>query len=326
MSLVQRFAFASVVVIGDVMLDRYIWGDIQRISPEAPVPIVDFQTDTHVLGGAANAAANIASLNAKTLLGGVTGGDPEAELLRSELIASGITAHLVTSTDRPTTTKTRVISGSQQILRIDREGRADISSDSESSLLAWVTQQLPSANCLLVSDYGKGAVTPGLCRGLVHLARRLNKPVVVDPKGRDYSKYSGATVITPNAGETHLAAEPISVSSGGLEDDAQRLQSTLEGTSLLVTRGSDGVSLFRVGREPYHVPARKRSVFDVTGAGDTLAATLALGLASGASLEESAVIANAAGGIVVGKIGTATVSPSELESEISIGSGDGVLI
>jgi rfaE bifunctional protein kinase chain/domain len=321
MSLVQRFATASVIVIGDVMLDRYIWGNVQRISPEAPVPIVDFQTDTHVLGGAANAAANIASLNGKTLLGGVIGGDPEAELLRSELIESGIATHLVTSTDRPTTTKTRVISGVQQILRIDREERADISGDSESSLLEWASQQLPSANCLLVSDYGKGTVTPELCRGLVHLARRLNKPVVVDPKGRDYSKYSGATVITPNVVETHLAAEPISVSSGGLEDDAQRLQSTLEETSLLVTRGSDGVSLFRVGREPYHVSARRRSVFDVTGAGDTLAATLALGLASGAGLEESAVIANAAGGIVVGKIGTATVRPSELESEISIGEG-----
>jgi D-beta-D-heptose 7-phosphate kinase/D-beta-D-heptose 1-phosphate adenosyltransferase len=319
MSLVQGFATASVLVIGDVMLDMYVWGDVKRISPEAPVPIVEFRNGTHVLGGAANAAANIASLSASTLLGGVVGRDRDAESLRSELAGWGITAHLVTSSDRPTTTKTRVIGGAQQILRIDREEREDISREIESSLLEWATHQLPSTDCMLVSDYGKGVVTPELCRRLVHIARDLNKPVVVDPKGRDYSKYSGATVVTPNVAEVHMAVEPLSVSSGGLEDDVQKLESVLEGAALLVTRGSEGVSLFRPGREPYHIPARKRNVFDVTGAGDTLAATLALGLASGASVEESAGFANAAGGVVVGKVGTSTVSLSELESELALG-------
>jgi D-beta-D-heptose 7-phosphate kinase/D-beta-D-heptose 1-phosphate adenosyltransferase len=171
--------------------------------------------------------------------------------------------------------------------------------------------------CLLVSDYGKGIVTPGLCRRLIDLAREMSIPIVVDPKGRDFSKYSGATVVTPNVIEIRVAAEPLSLSSAGLEDDVQRLDAILDGAALLVTRGSEGVSLFRPGRGPYDIPARKRNVFDVTGAGDTLAGTLALALASGASLEESAALANAAGGIVVGKVGTGTVDPSELETELS---------
>jgi D-beta-D-heptose 7-phosphate kinase/D-beta-D-heptose 1-phosphate adenosyltransferase len=316
-SLLEGLSTVSVLVIGDVMLDEYIWGDVRRISPEAPVPVVEFRSSTEVLGGAANAAANVASLNAKALLGGVVGRDREAEALRHQLTECGILTHLVTSIDRPTTTKTRVIGGSQQILRIDREECHHVSRDTESSLLEWVTQQLQSADCLLVSDYGKGIVTPELCARLIHLARETDKPIVVDPKGRDYSKYSGATVVTPNVREVHLAAEPHSLSSGELEDDVRTLQSVLEGASVLVTRGSDGVSLFRIGRQTYHIPARRRNVFDVTGAGDTLAATLALGLGSGASLEESAAIANAAGGVVVGKVGTGRVNRSELELELS---------
>jgi len=319
MSLPQRFTAASVLVLGDVMLDEYIWGDVQRISPEAPVPVVEYTTRTQVLGGAANAAATIASLSGTTLLGGVVGHDPEADALRDQLASSGIIAHLVVGTDRPTTTKTRIIGGSQQILRIDREDRHEVSSDTESSMLEWAAQQLPSMNCLLISDYGKGVITPRVCRGLIALARKMDKPIVVDPKGRDYRKYAGATVVTPNIVEVQLAVEAISVSSGGLEHDVKTLQSVLEDASLLVTRGSGGVSVYRAGRDPYHIPARKRNVFDVTGAGDTLAATLALGLASGASLDESAQIANAAGGIVVGKIGTGIVTLSELESELALG-------
>jgi D-beta-D-heptose 7-phosphate kinase/D-beta-D-heptose 1-phosphate adenosyltransferase len=258
-------------------------------------------------------------LGAKTLLAGVVGRDREAELLRKQLTASAIMPFLVSSSDRPTTTKTRVIGGSQQVLRIDREERQGVSREIESSLLDWAAQRLPSVDCLLVSDYGKGSITPHACRGLVRLARELNKPIVVDPQGRDYAKYSGATVVTPNTLEARLAVELLGVSSDVLEDGIQELHAVLEGSSVLVTRGSEGVSLFRPGREPYHIPARERHVFDVTGAGDTLAATLALGLATGASLDEAAALANAAGGIVVGKIGTSTVSVSELEHELSLG-------
>lgn len=316
MSLLQDFANVSVLVIGDVMLDEYVWGDVQRISPEAPVPVVEFRTRSHVVGGAANAAANVASLSGHALLGGVVGPDIEADILRDELTKSHIDAHLVTDGDRPTTTKTRIIGGSQQILRIDREERNQIYHETESSLLEWAKGRLPSIDCVLISDYGKGVVTHGLCKGLMDLARTGKKPVVVDPKGRDYSKYMGATVVTPNVMEVRLAVEPVSFSSGDLEDDVSRLHSLLDGTSFLVTRGPEGVSLFRPDGSAMHIPARERNVFDVTGAGDTFAATVALALAAEATLEEAAALANTAAGLVVGKVGTGTVDLSELDSEL----------
>lgn len=316
MRLLENFAKASVLVIGDVMLDEYIWGDVQRISPEAPVPILEFRTRTHVVGGAANAAANIGSLSGHVLLGGVVGGDLEADILRDELTKNRIDGHLVTSGDRPTTVKTRVVGGSQQILRIDREERKQISQETESSLLEWAKDHLSSIDCVLISDYGKGVVTHSLCQTLMDRARAGNKPVVVDPKGRDYSKYVGATVVTPNITEVRLAAEPLSLSSGNLEEDVTSLHSLLRGTSFLVTQGHEGVSLFRPDGPARHVPARERNVFDVTGAGDTFAATLALALAAGAMLEEAATLANTAAGIVVGKVGTGTVDVTELHSEL----------
>jgi D-beta-D-heptose 7-phosphate kinase/D-beta-D-heptose 1-phosphate adenosyltransferase len=316
MSLLREFANVAVLVIGDVMLDEYVWGDVQRISPEAPVPVVEFRTRSHVAGGAANAAANVASLSGHALLGGVVGPDIESDMLRDELTKSDIDAHLVTSGDRPTTTKTRIIGGSQQILRIDREEKKQIAHGTESSLLEWTKRRVSSIDCVLISDYGKGVVTRRLCEVLMDLARAENKPIVVDPKGRDYSKYIGATVVTPNVMEVRLAVEPASFSSGDLEGDVRRLHSLLEGTSFLVTRGPEGVSLFRPDGSATHIPARERNVFDVTGAGDTFAATLALALAAEATLEEAAALANTAAGVVVGKVGTGTVDLSELDSEL----------
>jgi rfaE bifunctional protein kinase chain/domain len=316
MSLLKNFANASVLVIGDVMLDEYVWGDVKRISPEAPVPIVEFRTRTHVLGGAANAAANVASLGGRALLGGVVGRDIEADTLRSELSKSGIDAHL-TDEARPTTTKTRVVGGSQQILRIDREAPEEISHDTESALLDWTKRRFSAIDCVLISDYGKGLVTHRLCQGLMDQARAESKPVVVDPKGRDFSKYMGATVMTPNVMEVHLAVEPLSFSSGTLEEDVTRLHSVLQGTSFLVTRGPEGASLFQPDEPAQHVSARPRNVFDVTGAGDTFAASLALAIAAGATLVEAATLANTAASIVVGKVGTSTVNLTELSSELA---------
>jgi rfaE bifunctional protein kinase chain/domain len=319
MNVLERFSRVSVLVVGDVMLDEYVWGDVQRISPEAPVPVVEFRRRSHVVGGAGNAAANVVSLAGRALVGGVVGRDTEARRLRDELVRIGIEAHLVPCSDRPTTTKSRIIGGSQQVVRIDREDRTPISHEAESSLCGWAEHHLSSVDGLLISDYGKGLVTRTVCRYLIDLARSNNKPVVVDPKGRDYSKYLGATVVTPNAVELRLAVEPFSVASGLLEDDVKMLHSLLRGTSVLVTRGPDGASLFRADAPPLHVAARQRNVFDVTGAGDTLAATLALALATGAGIEEAASIANKAAGIVVGKIGTGTVDIAELESEMRTG-------
>ena len=316
MNFLRDFANRGVLVIGDVMLDQYVWGDVKRISPEAPVPVVEFRSRTHVVGGAANAAANVVSLSGQALLGGVVGPDIEADMLRDELTKSHIDAHLVTNDDRPTTTKTRIVAGSQQILRIDREDRKHISQETESSLLDWTRERLPSADCVLISDYGKGVVTHSLCQDLMALARAEKKPIVVDPKGRDYSKYMGATVVTPNTLEVRLAVQPISFSSDDLEQDVDRLHSLLNGTSFLVTLGPGGVSLFRPDGSATHIPARERNVFDVTGAGDTLAATLALALAAKATLEEAAALANTAAGLAVGKVGTGTVDLSELQSEL----------
>ena len=307
----------TVLVVGDVMLDEYVWGDVHRISPEAPVPVVEFRTRSQVLGGAANAAANIVSLTGQAFLGGVVGQDPEAEALRGELARIGIDAHLLTDDTRPTTTKTRFIGGGQQILRVDREQRASISTEIEASLLAWAAGCLSSADCMLISDYGKGVVTARTCQELVGMARAQDKPVVVDPKGRDYSKYEGATILTPNATELRSAVEPLSVSSGGMQEDVTKLQSVIQGTALVVTRGAKGVTVFPPEGQAQDILARPRTVFDVTGAGDTFVATLALAVGAGVSLTDAAIVANEAAGIVVGKVGTAVLNLDELRTELS---------
>jgi rfaE bifunctional protein kinase chain/domain len=313
-SVLESFGKVSVLVVGDVMLDEYVLGEVERISPEAPVPIVDFRTRRQVVGGAANAAANIISLTGKASLGGVVGQDPEADTLSMELDRIGIDAHLVTDNARPTTMKTRLIGGAQQMLRVDRELRAPVSSQMETSLLVWAAECLPSANCVLISDYGKGVVTERTCRELIGMATSQNKPVVVDPKGRDYSRYDGATVVTPNAMELRSAAEPLTLSSRGLQEDVMALRSVIHDTAFLVTRGSEGVTLFQSERAALHIPARRRSVFDVTGAGDTFVAALALAIGAGASLATAMIVANEAAGIVVGKVGTGTVDLDELRT------------
>jgi D-beta-D-heptose 7-phosphate kinase/D-beta-D-heptose 1-phosphate adenosyltransferase len=316
MSLLEGFRERVVLVVGDVMLDEYAWGDVRRISPEAPVPIVEIRSRTHAAGGAANAAANIVSLGGQALLGGMVGWDSEAQALRDELTKRGVEAYLVRSEERPTTTKSRVIAGSQQILRIDREVQTPISDEVESFLLEWARRSISSIDGVLISDYGKGVVTHRLCRTVIDLARAEGKPVVVDPKGRDYSKYQGATVVTPNAMEVRLAAEPLSVTAASLEDHVARLQSVLNGTYFLVTRGPAGVSLFRPDGSVLSVAAKPRNVFDVTGAGDTFVAALALSLAAGATIEEATSVANIAAGLVITKVGTATVGSAELDAEL----------
>jgi len=315
MSFLDEFVDRSVLLLGDVMLDEYLWGDVDRVSPEAPVPVLEFRSRTRSLGGAGNAAMNIVSLGGTAYLGAAVGSDAAADTMRDELESNRIEAHLVTCADRPTTTKTRLFGGSQQILRVDHEDRKPIPPDCEASLLDWMRGSLSSAGCALISDYDKGVATQSLCQGVIELARSASKPVVVDPKGRDYSRYAGATVVTPNLKELRIAVESLGFTHGDLEGDTARLLSVLVGTSVLVTRGAGGLSLFQPDEPPLHIAARVRNVYDVTGAGDTLAATLALALAAGATLEEAARVANVAAGIVVGRLGTATVDLAELTNE-----------
>jgi D-beta-D-heptose 7-phosphate kinase/D-beta-D-heptose 1-phosphate adenosyltransferase len=316
-TVLERFADRAVLVIGDVMLDEYLWGDVHRISPEAPVPVVDYRRRTHHLGGAANAAANVTALGGSALLAGVVGMDHDAKVLGQVLMEAGIDAHLVTSEDRPTTLKTRVVADSQQLLRIDREERVGIAREAQSSLVEWARERLSGSQCLLISDYDKGVATLELCQSVIDLARGMGKPVVVDPKGRDYSKYHGATAITPNLAELAAATEALSPSLHDMDDRAAALRPVLDGTAFVVTRGAAGLSLFPPDGDPRHLPARPKTVFDVTGAGDTFAATLSLALAAGATLDVAARVANAAAGLVVGKVGTSTVGLDELRSELA---------
>jgi D-beta-D-heptose 7-phosphate kinase/D-beta-D-heptose 1-phosphate adenosyltransferase len=311
--LLEAFAGRRIVILGDVMLDEYIWGHARRISPEAPVPVVEAQRRTCTPGGAGNAAANVLSLGGRAILGGVVGTDAHAKTLRETLRAGGIdVGGLFDDVDRPTTAKTRIMAHNQHMVRLDSESRQPLTTLMENQLLSWAEQQVPQADACLISDYGKGVLTRRLTENFIRLARTAGKPVVVDPKGSDYVKYRGATVLTPNVPEAETATQHEIARESDLLEAGRRLLELLQGSAILITRGPDGMSLFRPSGPPIHAPAEARQVFDVTGAGDTAIVTFALSLAAGATLEQAMQLANRAAGIVVGKPGTATVSLDEL--------------
>jgi rfaE bifunctional protein kinase chain/domain len=312
-SLLARMRDRRVLVLGDVMLDEFIWGHVARISPEAPVPVVQVTRESLHVGGAGNVARNVRALGGIPTLVGVVGRDVAAAKIRAELEASGVPQQLVEADDgRPTTVKTRIIAHQQQIVRADRERSDAISLALEARLIASVREALVGASALIVSDYAKGVVTPGVLRAVLPAARRRAIPVLIDPKVLHFPLYRRATVVTPNQLETEQASGIVIRREQDLLRAAERLLRLSRCEALLVTRGEHGMSLFRPGRRPAHVPAFAREVFDVTGAGDTVIATLALALASGARIEQAAVLANSAAGVVVGKVGTATATPEEV--------------
>ena len=300
-------------MLGDVMLDEFWWGRVSRISPEAPVPVVQVTGQSFHLGGAGNVAASVRSLGGGAVLAGVVGRDTAAERVREALAAAGVDSHLVeVGRDRPTTVKTRIVAHGQQVVRADREDAADVPARAQAALLESVRRELPSCGALVISDYQKGVVTASLLRRVLPLAKRHGVPVLVDPKVRHFRLYRGATVVTPNQIEAEQATglqlrSPAEVVAAG-----RRILSLLGCRAVLVTRGEHGMSLCERGRPPLHVPTAAREVFDVTGAGDSVIAAMALALAAGASLPEAAVLANCAAGVVVGKIGTAQASPAEV--------------
>jgi rfaE bifunctional protein kinase chain/domain len=302
-----------VLVVGDVMLDEFVWGRVSRISPEAPVPVVEVTGQSFHLGGAGNVAANVRSLGASAVLAGVVGRDAAGERVREALAAAGIESHLVElGRDRPTTVKTRIVAHGQQVVRADREEAADVPAGVEATLVERLRREISSCGAVVVSDYQKGVVTSSLLRRVLPLARRHGIPVLVDPKVRHFRLYRGATVVTPNQLETELATGLRLRGPAELLAAGRRVLSLLGCRAVLVTRGEHGMSLFERGRPPLHVPAAAREVFDVTGAGDTVIATMALALAAGASVPEAAVLANCAAGVVVGKVGTAQATPDEV--------------
>ncbi len=308
------FSNGRVLVVGDVMLDRYWHGSTTRISPEAPVPVVKVETDEFRAGGAGNVALNVASLGANAQLVGLVGRDEAARLLRERLEGGGVVCRLLEAPQHPTITKLRVISRHQQLIRLDFEDSFAMleSAGIEEAFRNAVT----GSGAIVLSDYGKGTLAE--VGTLIRVAREHRVAVVVDPKGTDFGRYAGATVITPNLSEFeavvgHCADESALVSRG------EALRDMLDLEALLVTRSERGMTLLQKGAEPLNLPTQARDVFDVTGAGDTVVAVLGAGLACGLSLPDATAFANLAAGVVVGKLGTATVNMAELDLALQAG-------
>ncbi|MDP8242526.1 MAG: D-glycero-beta-D-manno-heptose-7-phosphate kinase [Candidatus Hinthialibacter antarcticus] len=312
-TLLERFVGLNVLIIGDVMLDEYIWGDVDRISPEAPVPVVDIHQRTWAPGGAANAAANIQSLGGRAMLCGATGADYQSEKLREQLQEHNVgIAGLTAVQGRPTTTKTRIIARGQQMVRVDSESRQPLPVDSENRLVEFIESAMKMYDACILSDYNKGVLSERLSQTAIQAALKAGKPVVVDPKGVDYKKYCNATVIKPNTSEVEEAIGRPVEGEADLLQAGQKILNVVGESALLVTRGADGMTLFQHGQIEQHIPTMARTVYDVTGAGDTVVSALAMALASGANLLDGAHLANHAAGVVVGKVGTATVSLDDL--------------
>ncbi len=315
--LTERFEGKRIIVLGDVMLDEFIFGRVRRISPEAPVPVVEVERQTLTLGGAGNVAANLVALGARPLPMGLVGEDADAARLRAALEKIGVSSNgLIADAKRPTTLKTRIIAHNQQIVRADRESKAVASEAIETRLIETFQQQLEDADAVVVSDYNKGLLTPRVLRETLAAAQARQLTVCLDPKLRNFANYQPVTIITPNHQEASEAAGLIIEDEASLLEAARRILDSLASRAVLITRGEEGMSLFTDEGTLTNIATVAREVYDVTGAGDTVIATLTLGLASGASFVEAAVLANHAAGVVVGKLGTATVTRKELMATV----------
>lgn len=321
-SLIDRFAGTRILVIGDVMVDEYLLGNVTRISAEAPVPILDVQSTSAKLGGAANVIHNLNTLGATPLVGSVVGRDDQGDALRQQLQALQVsTDGLLVDAARPTTVKTRIISEyhrhHQQLARLDRECRDDIGADLEAALIAYIAAELPAADGVILEDYGKGVITGSLVQQVVAMAKDAGKIVAVDPKTNHFARYTGVTVLTPNHYEAGGAAHITVDSHERLLQAGQALVQQLSCDFALITRGEDGMSLFdRQEGLVTHVPTVAKEVYDVTGAGDTVIAVFTLALALGASAVNAELLANAAAGVVVEKLGIATLTADELHQAL----------
>jgi D-beta-D-heptose 7-phosphate kinase/D-beta-D-heptose 1-phosphate adenosyltransferase len=312
--LLDGFPRTKVAILGDIMLDQYVWGDVNRISQEAPVPIVEVRRNSSRFGAAANVAENVASLGARAVLVGVVGDDEAGRELLSLLTGRGVDVdRVITEAGRPTTTKLRVIAHSQQVVRADSEVTTDVAGDIEASVLEGLAGAIEECDVLVVSDYGKGVVTKKTIAAAISTARELGKKVCVDPKESHFASYVGVTAITPNQKEAGAAVGATITDEDSLLGVGWELQKKLEAECVVVTRGEQGMSLFMRGGELVHLPTAARDVYDVTGAGDTVVSVLAVALAAGASMVEAAVVANHAAGLVIREIGTASVGLDAIE-------------
>jgi rfaE bifunctional protein kinase chain/domain len=312
--IIRLMSDRKIVVLGDVMLDEFVWGDVTRISPEAPVPVVDIRRESVHLGGAANVLANVVALGAGGCVVGVVGNDSAGERIKTtlrEVSPQQVDEYLAVDNKRPSTTKTRIIAHNQLVVRADREYRQPVNGKVEQRIIESLKNAIQKADAFVVSDYDKGVVTPHILEEILTLAYKT-VPVLIDPKIRNFSSYRPASLITPNHFEALRMTNLEEDSDDGLHQAARSIQERLNCDAVLITRGDRGIMLLERNQEPVFVETAAREVYDVTGAGDTVIATLAAALAAGASVLEAANLANHAAGIVVGKVGTATASAEEL--------------
>ncbi|SPD73747.1 Bifunctional protein RfaE, domain I [uncultured Desulfobacterium sp.] len=316
-SYVDRFSRAKIFVIGDIIMDEYIWGDVSRISPEAPVPVVEVKEETKMLGGAANVINNMATLGASPVLCGVVGKDPTGQEVIKKVKSMGLnTEGIVQQEDRLTSIKTRIVARNQQVVRFDREVRGDISDKSMRSILKIIEKNLDNIDGIVVSDYGKGVISSALMKELRDLVRGDSAIIAVDPKTGNFEYYHEVDVITPNHHEAGTFCRFDVVDEESLLRAGRQMLADLNCRSVLITQGKDGMTLFEKSGENTHIPTVAKKVFDVTGAGDTVISTFALGLACGLDLKSSAILSNFAAGIVVGEVGTSTVKAEDLKNAI----------
>lgn len=316
--ILDRVHDARVLVLGDVMLDRFVYGSVGRVSPEAPIPVLEVSRSVDSAGGAANVARNVASIGGHVTLVGVVGNDVFAADLRAQIAtSSNIDAQLIVDFARPTTVKTRYVADGQQMLRADRELRGALGEDVERRILQQFTDSLRHANVVVLSDYAKGVLSDAVTKAAIRAAREARKPVIVDPKAKDLRKYTGATVMTPNRSEIQLACGFDCATDELVERGARPYLDQGVCDAMVVTRGKDGMSVLSNGHPVVHLRTMARQVFDVSGAGDTAVAAMSLALAAGADIVAAATLANWAAGIVVGKLGTAVVTAPELIEQLS---------
>ena len=317
--IINNFSGKRLIVLGDLMLDEFIWGEVRRISPEAPVPVVEVNRESWHAGGAGNVAANLLALGAQAIAIGVIGDDRAGEKLRQIFAATGAeTNFLICDESRPTTVKTRIVAHHQQMIRADRESKVPITEAIENQIISAFTEALKNADAVVVSDYDKGLLTPRLLQNVLHLAQ--GKIVCLDPKIKFFSNYHPISAITPNQLEAERATGIEITDEKSLLAAAQKIHVMLGCPNILITRGEHGMTLLSYDFETEtitHIPTMAREVYDVTGAGDTVIATLTLAMSAGAIISEAAIIANHAAGIVVGKVGTATVARQDLLKAIS---------
>ncbi len=315
---IDTFKSVKALVIGDLMIDEYLWGSVDRISPEAPVPVVCVEKESHTLGGAGNVINNLVSMGAQVLPIGTAGTGKAGQMIFEKLEDLGIkTDGIISEPERPTTRKTRVIASNQQVLRIDKEIKKNINGNTLEKLVNIIERKISGVNLIIISDYNKGLITKELVRQTVKLAKKFNVLTLADPKALDFSRYEQVSILTPNRKEASLAANMDIKSDQDLFVAGRKIMDQVKLERLLITCGKDGMVLFENGKEPYTIESKARQVFDVSGAGDTVISLLGLGLAVGETFKSSAMIANAAAGIVVAKVGTATASIDELKQALA---------